>query len=62
MTNLIVESSAINFTFPVDFYSQLLEVVGFTDVQAIDNTKRFVEVLKSERGRFETEKGTFLKV
>ena len=41
---------------------QLLEKAGFVDVKAIDNTKRFIEVLTSERARFETDKNTFLKV
>lgn len=46
------------FVFPL----QLLEQVGFGNVKAIDNTARFVEVLKVERARFETEKSLFLKV
>ena len=41
---------------------QVLEKAGFVDVKAIDNTKRFIEVLTSERARFETDKNTFLKV
>lgn len=41
---------------------QLIEEVGFSNVKAIDNTTRFIEVLKSERTRLETEKGTFMKV
>jgi len=48
--------------FSLEISLQLLEEVGFIDVKAIDNTKRFIEVLKSERQRFETEKSTFLKV
>lgn len=44
------------------FVIQLLEKAGFVDVKAIDNTKRFIEVLTSERARFETDKNTFLKV
>lgn len=43
-------------------YFQLLEKVGFVDVKAIDNTKRFIEVLTAERARFETDKNMFLKV
>ena len=31
-------------------------------MKAVDNTARFVEVLKVERARFETEKSLFLKV
>ena len=42
--------------------SQLLEEVGFIDVNAKDNTVRFIEVLKSERERFDREKATFLTV
>ncbi|XP_027058769.1 phosphoethanolamine N-methyltransferase-like isoform X2 [Pocillopora damicornis] len=45
---------------PAD-YGKLLEKVGFVDVKAIDNTKRFIEVLKSERKRFETDRDIFLK-
>ena len=48
----------VNFFFVI----QLLEKAGFVDVKAIDNTKRFIEVLTSERARFETDKNTFLKV
>ena len=44
------------------FSLQLLEQVGFGNVKAVDNTARFVEVLKVERARFETEKSLFLKV
>lgn len=51
------------FLYNVFFlFIQLLEKAGFVDVKAIDNTKRFIEVLTSERARFETEKNTFLKV
>lgn len=45
---------------PAD-YGKLLEQVGFVGVKAVDNTKRFIEVLKSERARFETDKSIFLK-
>lgn len=45
---------------PAD-YGKLLEKAGFVDVKAIDNTKRFIEVLTSERARFESDKNTFLK-
>ncbi|XP_073239474.1 uncharacterized protein [Porites lutea] len=45
---------------PAD-YGKLLEKVGFGNVKAVDNTARFVEVLKVERARFETEKSLFLK-
>lgn len=48
----------VNFFFVI----QLLDKAGFVDVKAIDNTKRFIEVLTSERARFETDKNTFLKV
>ncbi|XP_068709033.1 uncharacterized protein [Montipora capricornis] len=41
-------------------YGKLLEEVGFIDVNAKDNTVRFIEVLKSERERFDREKATFL--
>ena len=41
---------------------QVLEKAGFVDVKAIDNIKRFIEVLTSERARFETDKNTSLKV
>lgn len=43
-------------------YIKLLEKAGFVDVKAIDNTKRFIEVLSSERARFETDKSRFMKV
>ncbi|PFX23067.1 phosphoethanolamine N-methyltransferase 1-like [Stylophora pistillata] len=49
-----------NLLTPAD-YGKLLEKVGFVDVKAIDNTERFVEVLRSERKRFETDKEIFLK-
>lgn len=46
----------------VVLFIQLLERAGFVDVKAIDNTKRFIEVLTSERAKFETDKNSFLKV
>ncbi|KAL9982699.1 hypothetical protein ACROYT_G004775 [Oculina patagonica] len=49
-----------NLLTPAD-YGKLLEKVGFVDVKAIDNTKRFIEVLTAERARFETDKSMFLK-
>ena len=49
-------------TFFFFLFKKLLEKVGFVDVKAVDNTKRFIEVLKSERKRFETDRDIFLKV
>lgn len=51
-----------NVFFYIFILEQLIEEVGFSNVKAIDNTTRFIEVLKSERTRLETEKGTFMKV
>jgi len=42
-------------------YGQLLERVGFVDVQAIDKTSLFMDILQIELKRFMEQKSGFLE-
>jgi len=42
-------------------YGSLLEKAGFTDVQAIDSTDKFIQILRTEVNRFQKKKEDFLK-